>query len=161
MPTWAPISAPTARRRRGTPRRSGSGPYRIPNIRIEARLVATNKTPIGTYRGPGRFEGDFFRERLIDLAARDLGIDRVEFRRRNLVPQRDMPWPHAAMAPYGGGEFDSGDYAETLDRCLRRFGWDVRQARAGAMIDGRWRGVGIGCYIEGGGPARSRTRASR
>ncbi len=129
----------------------GAGPYRIPNIRMESRLIATNKTPIGTYRGPGRFEGDFFRERLLDMAARDLGIDRVAFRRKNLIAKHEMPWTHAAMEPYGGGEYDSGEYRETLDRCLKDFGWDERQKRAGTMIDGRHRGCAIGCYIEGGG----------
>ena len=54
-------------------------------------LLLTNKTPAGTYRGPGRFEADFFRERLFDMAARDLGIDRVEFRRRNLIAEAEMP----------------------------------------------------------------------
>ena len=52
-----------------------SGPYRIPNIHIESSMLVTNKTPTGTYRAPGRFEGDFFRERLFDIAAADLGID--------------------------------------------------------------------------------------
>ena len=59
-----------------------SGPYRVPNIHFEMALLLTNKTPSGTYRGPGRFEADFFRERLFDMAANDLGIDRVEFRRK-------------------------------------------------------------------------------
>src|SRR5256886_325585 len=62
-----------------------SGPYRIPHVRMEVAVMLTNKTPSGTYRAPGRFETDFFRERLFDLAAADLGIDRAEFRRRNLV----------------------------------------------------------------------------
>ena len=67
-----------------------SGPYRIPNIDIDVALQLTNKTPVGTYRGPGRFETDFFRERFLDMVAQDLGLDRVEFRRRNLVSrQRD------------------------------------------------------------------------
>jgi carbon-monoxide dehydrogenase large subunit len=128
----------------------GAGPYRIPNIRIESILVATNKTPIGTYRGPGRFEGDFFRERLIDMAANDLGIDRVAFRRRNLIASHEMPWQHARMEPYGGGEYDSGEYRETLDRCLEEFRWDEKQALAGKEIDGRRHGIAVGCYIEGG-----------
>ena len=68
-----------------------SGPYRIPNVNIDVSLWMTNKTPVGTYRGPGRFETDFFRERLFDMVANDLGIDRVEFRRRNLVPASAMP----------------------------------------------------------------------
>ena len=62
-----------------------SGPYRIPHVHFDVDLLLTNKTPSGTYRGPGRFEADFFRERLFDIAARELGIDRVEFRRRNLM----------------------------------------------------------------------------
>ncbi|HUK59907.1 MAG TPA: xanthine dehydrogenase family protein molybdopterin-binding subunit [Stellaceae bacterium] len=128
----------------------GAGPYRIANIDIESILIATNTTPIGTYRGPGRFEGDFFRERLIDLAANDLGLDRVEMRRRNLVPRAAMPWSHAEMPPYGGGEYDSGDYAETLDRCLDLFGWEEKRALDGATIEGRHHGIAIGCYIEGG-----------
>jgi aerobic carbon-monoxide dehydrogenase large subunit len=128
----------------------GAGPYAIANIDIESILIATNTTPIGTYRGPGRFEGDFFRERLIDLAASDLGLDRVEMRRRNLVPREAMPWPHAEMAPYGGGEYDSGDYAETLERCLALFGWDKKRALDGKAVDGRHHGIAVGCYIEGG-----------
>jgi aerobic carbon-monoxide dehydrogenase large subunit len=135
----------------------GAGPYRIANIHIESVMLATNKTPIGTYRGPGRFEGDFFRERLIDMAARDLGLDRVEMRRRNLVPERDMPWPHAEMAPYGGGEYDSGDYLETLERCLKEFDWHAKAARQGRLVDGRYRGLGLGCYIEGGASGPSET----
>src|SRR6266852_6183149 len=68
-----------------------SGPYRIPNIDLQVSVQFTNKTPSGTYRGPGRFETDFFRERLFDLAARDLKLDRVEFRCRNLVSKAEMP----------------------------------------------------------------------
>ena len=69
-----------------------SGPYRVPHIHFDVDLLLTNKTPSGTYRGPGRFEADFFRERLFDIAARELGIDRVEFRRRNLIAEAEMPW---------------------------------------------------------------------
>jgi carbon-monoxide dehydrogenase large subunit len=72
----------------GAPRLLGtilSGPYRVPNVDMKVFLELSNKTPSGTYRGPGRYEADFFRERLFDMAAGDLGIDRVEFRRRNLV----------------------------------------------------------------------------
>jgi carbon-monoxide dehydrogenase large subunit len=127
-----------------------SGPYRIPNIHIDAALIVTNKTPIGTYRAPGRFEADFFRERLIDMAAGDLGIDRVEFRRRNLVADDEMPYAHASMAPYGGGHYDSGDYRSTLERCLDEAGWHEQARLSGQLVDGRYHGWGIGCYIEGG-----------
>jgi len=127
-----------------------AGPYGIRNIDIEAHLIATNTTPIGTYRGPGRFEGDFFRERLIDMAAADLGLDRVEMRRRNLIAAADIPWAHAAMEPYGGGEYDSGDYRETLARCLDLFGWEQKSALDGKLVDGRHHGIALGCYVEGG-----------
>ena len=91
----APISAPTARRPPATSSQVLSGPYRVPNIHVDVDLLVTNKTPSGTYRGPGRFEADFFRERLFDMAAHDLALDRVEFRRRNLIAESEMPirWP--------------------------------------------------------------------
>ena len=128
-----------------------SGPYRIPNIQVDVTLSVTNKTPSGTYRGPGRFEADFIRERLFDLAANDLGIDRVEFRRRNLVLPHEMPFPLASISPSGRAEaLDSGDNIETLERCLDRFGWRERSSRQGLQSDGRYWGVGVGCFVEAG-----------
>src|SRR5262249_51346284 len=101
-----------------------SGPYRIPNMDIDVALQLTNKTPVGTYRGPGRFETDFFRERLLDIVAKDLNLDRVEFRRRNLVAQREMPYQIATITPFESkDELDSGDYHMTLARCLAEIGW--------------------------------------
>jgi len=127
-----------------------SGPYRIPDIRIEASLLLTNKTPVGTYRGPGRFEGDFFRERLLDIVARDMGIDRVEFRRRNLLTAAEMPYSVATITPYEHKDaFDSGDYRLALDRCLQEFDWAEKSKLQGKLIDGRYHGLGIGCFIEG------------
>src|SRR5262249_48123942 len=107
----------------GTPARNTaqvlSGPYRVPNVRIDVSLMVTNKTPVGTYRGPGRFEADFFRERLIDMAAQDLGFDRVAFRRRNLILADEMPYPLATVMVLDiETETDSGDYQATLARCL-------------------------------------------
>ena len=129
-----------------------SGPYRVPNIRVDVLLLMTNKTPAGTYRGPGRFEADFFRERLFDMVAKDLGLDRVEFRRRNLISEAEMPWPLATVMPLDAKtETDNGDYQATLDRCLEEFNWPEKKARQGQLIDGRYHGVGIGCYLEGGG----------
>jgi carbon-monoxide dehydrogenase large subunit len=128
-----------------------SGPYRIPNIRMDVTLVMTNKTPSGTYRGPGRFEADFCRERLLDIAAAELGIDRVDFRRRNLIRESDMPYPLATVQGLDiATECDSGDYQITLDRCLEEFKWAERSKLQGKCIDGRYHGVAIGCYIEGG-----------
>jgi carbon-monoxide dehydrogenase large subunit len=128
-----------------------SGPYCIPNIHLESHVQFSNKTPSGTYRGPGRYESDFFRERLLDLAAKDLGIDRVEFRRRNLVTKEQMPYSIAHITPYEADtEYDSGHYASALKRCLDEFGWAKKSELSGRMIDGRYHGIGIGCFIEGG-----------
>ncbi|HYD57096.1 MAG TPA: xanthine dehydrogenase family protein molybdopterin-binding subunit [Burkholderiales bacterium] len=128
-----------------------SGPYDIPNIHAQASMMMTNKTPIGTYRGPGRFEADFFRERLFDMAAKDLGIDRVEFRRKNLVRKDQMPYPLATLRPVEKSEeLDSGDYNITLDRCLAEIGWKDKLALNGKLVDGVYHGLGIGCFIEGG-----------
>ena len=135
-----------------------SGPYRIPNIDIDVALQLTNKTPVGTYRGPGRFETDFFRERLFDMVTQDLGLDRVAFRRRNLVSKQEMPYQIATITPFESkDEFDSGDYQATLDRCLDEVNWPEKSKLAGKLIDGRYHGLAVGCFIEGGaaGPKES------
>jgi len=128
-----------------------SGPYWIANIELQSSLWMTNKTPVGTYRGPGRFETDFFRERLFDMVAKDLGIDRVEFRRRNLVPASAMPYRLPTITPFeSSDEIDSGDYRGALDRCLEEFGWADKAKLQGQLIDGRYHGLAVGCFIEGG-----------
>jgi carbon-monoxide dehydrogenase large subunit len=135
-----------------------SGPYRVPNIDIDVSLYLTNKTPVGTYRGPGRFETDFFRERFFDIVARDLGIDQVEFRRRNLIREAEMPYTIATITPFESkDELDSGDYSVTLDRCLAEIGWPEKAKLKGKLIDGRYHGLSVSCFIEGGaaGPKES------
>ena len=128
-----------------------SGPYRIPHIDIRASLLVSNKTPAGTYRGPGRYEADFFRERLFDIVADELGMDRVAFRRANLIVPAEMPYPLATVMPLKiESETDSGDYAATLDRCLGEIGWNEKQQLNGKRIDGRYHGLAVGCYFEGG-----------
>ena len=128
-----------------------SGPYAIANIHVESTVYLTNKAPIGTYRGPGRFEADFFRERLFDIAARDLGLDPVEFRRINLVQPSQMPFPLASLnQPDKSEELDSGDYGIALQRCLAEFGWESRRHLQGRLIDGKYHGIALGCFIEGG-----------
>jgi aerobic carbon-monoxide dehydrogenase large subunit len=128
-----------------------AGPYRIPNIKLKSSLWMTNKTPVGTYRGPGRFETDFFRERLLDMVARDLRLDRVELRRRNLIQASDMPCRIATITPFeSSDEIDSGDYRLALDRCLEEFGWADKAKLQGKLIGGRYHGLAIGCFIEGG-----------
>ena len=135
-----------------------SGPYRIAHISMKVALMMSNKTPVATYRAPGRYETDFFRERLFDLVAADLGMDRVAFRRRNLVSAAEIPYALPKVEPFGEAtETDSGDYALTLDRCLDEFNWKVKSALNGKLVDGRRHGIALGCYIEGGasGPRES------
>ncbi|MBX9739691.1 MAG: xanthine dehydrogenase family protein molybdopterin-binding subunit [Beijerinckiaceae bacterium] len=128
-----------------------SGPYKIENIHLQSTQLTTNKTPSGTYRGPGRFETDFIRERMIDLAAGKLGLDPVAMRRRNLVADADMPYPLASITPYDSStELDSGDYHHVFDLCLKEFGWDEKSALQGKLIDGRYHGLSVGSFIEGG-----------
>jgi carbon-monoxide dehydrogenase large subunit len=128
-----------------------AGPYRIPHVRIDVSLMMTNKTPVGTYRGPGRFEADFFRERLFDIAAGELGIDRIELRRHNLIGAAEHPYALPTVAPLDiASETDSGDYRATLERCLDEIEWAAKRAVDGKLSDGRYRGTAVGCYLEGG-----------
>jgi carbon-monoxide dehydrogenase large subunit len=130
-----------------------SGPYRIPNIHIEAQALVSNKTPSGTYRGPGRYEGCFFTERLLHIAGRELGLDPLEIRRKNLLTQEEMPYPLAPVLPSDGRaetSCDSGDHRVTFDRCVEESKWREKAHLQGQLIDGRYHGLGIACFIEGG-----------
>jgi carbon-monoxide dehydrogenase large subunit len=128
-----------------------AGPYRVPNVRMQASVIVTNKTPVGTYRGPGRFEADFFRERLFDMAARDLGIDRIEFRRRNLIAESEIPYELPRIMELDlATSTDSGDYRTTLERCLAEIDWARKVRLEGRAIGGRYHGLAVGCYLEGG-----------
>ena len=130
-----------------------SGPYRIPNIRLRSVGLCTNKTPAGVYRGPGRFEACYFMERLIDLASSEMGIDPLEMRRRNLLTADEMPYGLATMDPddgFGQTACDSGHYLSTFERCLEEVKWAQRIETSGRLIDGRYFGLGIACFIEGG-----------
>jgi carbon-monoxide dehydrogenase large subunit len=135
------------------------GPYRIRHLEMRVNLLLSNKTPSGSYRGPGRYEADFCRERLIDLAAQDLGIDRVAFRRRNLLTEGDMPFHLGKVLPFtrDGGHTDSGDYRITFDRALETIGWEEKRNLTGRRIDGKYHGLAVGPYVEGGaaGPAEN------
>lgn len=128
-----------------------AGPYHIANYAVTTKVLLSNKTPSGTYRGPGRFEVDFFRERLIDMMAADLGLDRIDVRRRNFVPPKAMPYTLPSIAPAPSpSALDSGDYQITLDRCLAEFGWQEKSALSGRLIDGLYHGIAAGCFVEGG-----------
>ena len=137
------------------PARAGQflpGPYRIRDVDIEVRATLTNKTPVGTYRGPGRFEANFFRERLIDMVAADLDVDPAEIRRKNLITKAEMPWSAGKLVPYDEpAEFDTGNYPAAFTRCLAEIGWAEKQRLQGALVDGRRHGIGIGCFVESGG----------
>lgn len=132
------------------------GPYAIANLEFDVSAVLTNKTPSGTYRGPGRYESTFFRERLIDLAAADLGIDPVELRKRNLIRSEQMPYDAGALVPGQPSTiYDTGDFPLVFDIGLSHFGYDKLKALDGREIDGRLHGTGMACFVEstGGGPA--------
>ncbi len=118
--------------------------YRIPAAAMRGRAVVTNTAPTTPYRSAGRPEVMFVMERLIDLAARRHGFDRLELRRRNLVPARAMPYENAV-----GVVYDSGDYRAALDRAVQLADWSGFEARrAAARRRGRHRGIGVASYIE-------------
>src|SRR3954463_1662425 len=121
-----------------------TGPYRIPAATLRSRGVFTNTAPTNPYRSSGRPEITFALERLVDTAARELGIDRVEMRRRNLVSPEAMPYRNAV-----GMVYDSGTYAANLDLALRLGDWDGFPARRdAALARGRRLGIGIAAYVE-------------
>ena len=128
------------------------GPYRVPAYRGHVRVRLTNKTPCGTYRGPGRFEGTVAREQLVDLAADRIGMDRTEFRRRNLLTRDELPHARAMNTLGTDVVLDAGDYAGLLDKALRRvdeLGWRD-QVRAGRE-QGRTLGFGLVMFLEKSG----------
>jgi len=131
-----------------------TGPYRVRNLSLTAHAMMTNKTPSGTYRGPGRFEGCFFMDRLLDMAASDLALDRLDMRRRNLIALDEMPYRLASVEPndgFGQTACDSGDYTSTFERCVTEARWAEKVSMQGQLIDGRYHGLGVACFIEGGG----------
>src|SRR6201998_3782085 len=124
-----------------------AGPYRIPAIDLDILSIVTNKTPAGSYRGPGRFESSFFRERLFDMVARDFGIDGLEFRRRNLISQSEVPYDLGQLVPYEGPtSYECGDYLGVLQDCAKAIGWTEKAPIRGRKIDGKYHGLGFGCF---------------
>ncbi len=130
----------------GTVRTQG-GAYRIPAVYFRARAVFTNTGPTEVYRGAGRPEACYQIERAVDLAARELGLDPAELRRRNLIRADQMPY----RTPIGI-EIDSGDFATVLDLTLELADWDGFAARAAAARGAgnrgrRRRGIGVAFYL--------------
>ena len=121
-----------------------SSVYVLPAIQIDVKMVLTNAAPLGPYRGAGRPEALYLVERLIDAAAAAMGIDRVELRRRNLIPPSAMPY----RAP-NGQVYDSGEFEAALDEALALADWQGFPARrAASERAGRLRGIGLGCFLE-------------
>ena len=150
-PTWARTSRPSRRPSRPTSTRTLlSGPYVIPAIYAEVKAIFTNTVPVDAYRGAGRPEATYLLERLVDKAARELGIDRVEIRRKNLIQPDQFPYQTPVALQY-----DIGDYQATLDLALA--GHRLRRASQSAR---RRRRRAASCAASGSRPT-SRRAASR
>ncbi|MFL5836330.1 MAG: xanthine dehydrogenase family protein molybdopterin-binding subunit [Solirubrobacteraceae bacterium] len=129
------------------------GPYRLPAYRVVVRQVVTNKTPSGTYRAPGRYEATLARERLVDMAARELDRDPADLRRQNLVAPDEMPYAVGTELEGHPVVYDSGDYPRLLQAGLERFDYGgMRAWRDAGVGDPRVRrGVGIALFVEKSG----------
>lgn len=129
-----------------------TGPYRIPAFDIRLECVLTNKTPHGSFRGPGQFESSFVRERMLDLVANKLGMEPAQVRKINMVPPDAMPY---ATDTYEYGHevvFDGGNYARILDRVLRNLDYDgARKLQRELRAQGRYIGIGLASFVEPSG----------
>ena len=120
------------------------GPYRTPVYEFELAALATNKPPIGAYRGVGMTMAAFVMERTLDLLADRLGLDPAEIRRRNLIPREAYPFTSAT-----GFVYDSGDYPKALEQALTLADYEARKRERDVERGrGRLLGVGIACYTE-------------
>ncbi len=122
------------------------GVYDIPKVRFQGTTVTTNTTPIGAYRGAGRPEATQLIERVLDVAADQLGIDATEIRRRNFLDPAAFP-----LTTTSGGAYDSGEYAKALDAAMAAAGYDelrAEQARRRAAGDPVLLGIGVSTYVE-------------
>ena len=127
------------------------GPYRIPNYACRVNAHVSNKTPCGTYRGPGRVEANFFRERLIDMAAADLGIDAATIRLRNFVLAPEMPFNIGRLVTYEPpAAFDSGHFKTVFELVMKEIGWSDKQSIQGCDVGGWFQGVGVASFVESG-----------
>ncbi len=120
------------------------GVYQVPAVHAVGRAVLTNTPPLQPYRGAGRPEATYLIEQLLDRAARVIGVDPIEIRRRNFVPPSAMPHKlHSGIA------FDSGEFMRVMDECLKLADWDGFPKRAAeSKKHGKLRGRGIGYFIE-------------
>lgn len=129
------------------------GLYRIPVFHCRGRVVVTHKVPCAPYRGAGRPQATFVAERALEIAARELGLDPVDVRRRNLIRADEMPYRRSV--PYRDGApmvHDSGDYPRLLDTALDRAGHATfRERQRAARRRGRFIGLGVAAYNEATG----------
>jgi carbon-monoxide dehydrogenase large subunit len=127
--------------------------YDVPAYESRFRAIYTNRTLVTPYRGAGRQHGVFVIERLMDAAARELGLDRVEIRRRNLIPPNAFPYRNEVIyQDFTRLTYDSGNYAPILEKALDAIGHAGFAAeRAAARAEGRHIGLGVVCYVEGTG----------
>jgi carbon-monoxide dehydrogenase large subunit len=126
------------------------GTYRIPNLDLHLRGVLTHTTPVGAYRGAGRPQGAALIERAVDAVARELGLDPVVVRRRNLIPAGSYPYDTGLVtAGRGPVVYDSGDFPQCMETALEALDYGaVRREQARARTEGRYLGVGVVNYIE-------------
>src|SRR6202163_4059303 len=129
------------------------GPYVVPDYDSSFTQVFTNLPIVTPYRGAGRQHGVFVMERLLDFAARELGIDPTEIRRRNLIPPDAFPYNNEIIyQDFEVLEYDSGNYEPVLDMALDAIGYKAfRDEQAAARLQGRHLGIGVACYVEGTG----------
>jgi carbon-monoxide dehydrogenase large subunit len=126
------------------------GPYRVPSYAVAAHSVLTNKVPLAVYRGAGHPQAVFVMERMMDIIARDLGVDPAELRRRNFIAPDALPFDRGTEIVLAGKVvYDSGDYPECLRRALELARYDAfRAEQADARAQGRRLGIGMACYVE-------------
>jgi carbon-monoxide dehydrogenase large subunit len=126
------------------------GPYRIPNYACDLWSVVTNKTPVGTLRSPGRPECNFVREQVMDVAARRLGLDPAEIRRRNLVTPAEMPYDCGTRSFGASTVYDSGDFPALFEQLLTRLDYAGERAAQAEhnRRPGPRRGIGLAIYVE-------------
>jgi len=121
-----------------------SGVYAIPTIHAVCEGVYTNTVPVDAYRGAGRPEATYLIERLMDAAARDLGLPPDEIRRRNFIRPNQMPFTTSS-----GSTYDCGDFARNMDDAMTAADWTGFEARRAAAAErGRLRGIGMSTYVE-------------
>jgi aerobic carbon-monoxide dehydrogenase large subunit len=134
-----------------------TGLYRTPNLHLRVRGVYTNTLPVDAYRGSGRPEATWINERLIEHGCRELGIDAVEIRRRNLIRREDFPYP----AP-GGRVYDSGDPPALLEKLLTLANYPaLRRRQSELRRHGVLMGIGLACFIDKAGTGSSANLAKR